>query len=280
MNATRRLIAALDHRGTRVVLGRLATQRARRSIPGATVAFRGGMWTHTVGDYVFVDSPRFGYFGNLAEDWPAELTNLERLPAENWFHLYHPVQGDTIVDVGAGKGEDAVAFSRAVGPTGRVLAIEAFPTTYEALRLFCLLNGLSNVTPVNAAITDSRKTVKLSSEADWQANSIVGGAHSGPAMSGVSLDDLLVQHDVKRIGLLKMNIEGAESEAVRGMSKALAMSRVVCISCHDFRADRGEGKFFRTKAIVEGAIRTAGFRIVQRESSRPWIADQVNGIRN
>jgi len=66
----------------------------------------------------------------------------------------------------------------------------------------------------------------------------------------------------------------------KGMQRTLALTRALCISCHDFRADKGEGEFFRTKQQVLDAVKAAGFTIVPRDSDqRRWISDQVNGIR-
>jgi FkbM family methyltransferase len=56
-----------------------------------------------------------------------------------------PKPGDTIVDIGAGRGEDDLAFSQAVGPTGKVLAVEAQPRSFRMLKAFCEVNDLRNV---------------------------------------------------------------------------------------------------------------------------------------
>jgi hypothetical protein len=76
-----------------------------------------------------------------------------------------------------------------------------------------------------------------------------------------------------------MNIEGAEALAIEGMTQSFPIIRALCISCHDFRANRGDGEFFRTKAFVERRLQAAGFRILPRQDPRDYIADQVNAIR-
>ena len=51
--------------------------------------------------------------------------------------------GMTFVDVGAHIGLLTLAGARAVGPTGKVLAIEPAPTAFEALRRTIAVSGLA-----------------------------------------------------------------------------------------------------------------------------------------
>src|SRR5579862_5248004 len=131
MTARRALIRALDRPGGRAVLGALVTRLARRHAPGVRAWFHRGMWVHQDGDVIFVDSPRLDYHPSIFASWANELERVLRDAADHWFGVYQPRAGDVIVDVGAGKGEDTIAFSRAVGPSGRVLAIEAHPEVFR-----------------------------------------------------------------------------------------------------------------------------------------------------
>jgi len=40
------------------------------------------------------------------------------------FHYFQPKKGDIVIDVGAGRGEDTLAFSQSVGKSGQVIAVE------------------------------------------------------------------------------------------------------------------------------------------------------------
>jgi hypothetical protein len=67
---------------------------------------------------------------------------------------------------------------------------------------------------------------------------------------------------------------------MQGMRRSLEITNALCISCHDFRAEAGDGEFFRTKLVVQQAVQEAGFKIVSRaHDPRPYIADQINAIR-
>ncbi len=180
------------------------------------------------------------------------------------------------------KGEDTIVFSRAVGLAGKVLAIEPHPITFRCLRLFCELNHLGNVAPANFALVDSARPVAIESLEAWQANRIVHPDTKGSLqVAGLSVDELVEREKVRRIDFLKMNIEGAEAMAIRGMERTLRITRALCIACHDFRADDGEGEFFRTRQLIQGGVERAGFRMIsRRDDPRPDIACQVNALRD
>jgi FkbM family methyltransferase len=276
----RSVIRALDRPGGRALLGQAITYFARRSVPDVRVFFERGMWVHASRGATFVDSPNCDYYPAMFPTWIGEFERCRAVAEDAWFHANKPQEGDLIVDVGAGKGEDTVAFSKYVGLGGRVIAIEAHPVTYRCLRVFCELNHLQNVTPLNYAITDRAGPVTIESTEAWQTNSVVHGGRNGTAVPGITLDEIVASERIERIDLLKMNIEGAEASAIKGMSKTLQITRALCISCHDFRAARGHGDGFRTKELIQEWVQAAGFKIISRDTDpRPSVADQVNAIR-
>src|SRR5688572_19963716 len=60
--------------------------------------------------------------------------------------------GDAVADVGANVGFDTMLASRAVGDTGRVVAIEAAPPVFNRLRVTLQINGSpTNVRAINKA---------------------------------------------------------------------------------------------------------------------------------
>jgi FkbM family methyltransferase len=263
----------------RASLARQATELARAAMPGVDVeVFWDGMWIRRVGPDYFPDSDMFRAAPNW-ERWAGQARKHLREAEDYWFHLYKPQAGDTIVDIGAGRGEDVFAFSRAVGPAGRVWAIEPHPVSFAALRRLCELNGLANVTALNCACMNRAADLQIETLPVWESNYVRAGqpSASSHAVKGVRFDDLAAEHGIERIDFLKMNIEGAERWALPGCADALRRARFVCIAAHDFRAARGEGEEFRTLDFVKQFVAAAGFKIVIRDDPRYYVPYHVHG---
>jgi FkbM family methyltransferase len=198
-----------------------------------------------------------------------------------WFHVYQPRPGDVIVDIGAGRGEDVYAFSRAVGPEGRVWAIEAHPESFEILVRFCRQYSLTNVTPLNLACMDKPGSLQIETLPVWESNFVREGepSPSSHPVEAVTFDELCARYAIGRIDFLKMNIEGAERFALLGMTQAIRRIRHVSVCAHDFRAARGEGEDFRTHDLVVRTLENAGFTLVIRSTDpRYYVKEHIHGF--
>jgi FkbM family methyltransferase len=271
----------LDRPGGRQMLAVLATAYARRrSKSNVRFLFDRG-WTRQLdADAFVVDGETFAYF---AEDMVGyeEFADRKR---RAWFLVYSPQPGDTIVEVGSGCGADALVFSRAVGPRGKVIAIEAQPTTFGLLQHTCTLSKLNNVTCVNVAASDANGMARIECKRSHEENRLVleeGAVSETAAVPARRLDDLLDELRVGKIDFLKMNIEGAERLALDGMARTLARTRHICIACHDFIADATGNDWYRTRDFVISRLRAAGFSLTLQEgpNTRPPVRDQIHGAR-
>ena len=63
----------------------------------------------------------------------------------NPLSLGAPRAGETVVDIGAGSGMDTFLAARAVGPTGRVIAIDMTPAMLERGRESVVVTGMRHV---------------------------------------------------------------------------------------------------------------------------------------
>lgn len=277
MSWRRTLIEAADRPGGRTLLGLLATVYARRKTGRDVSLFYDGTWLHrTDRDYL----PLTHLYSYAARtDWPDVFGSMIAESADYWFHVYKPQLGDVIIDIGAGDGTDLPAFSRAVGRKGRVIAVEAHPRTALRLARMREWNRLDNVTVVQCAVLNRRGSVYVDDHEAHIRNAVSlsrRGAH-GHQVPALSLDDLCRERGVTQIDFLKMNIEGAEREAIEGARDTMPRVRAVCIACHDFLATDDS---LRTKATVVGFLRRCGFRVVLREDDpRDYVRDHVHGIR-
>lgn len=279
----RALTRLLDRPGVRLFLGKIATRFARKATgDDFEIAYVDGLWTHRVGPHFFPDGSRFNYSPFDFDGWKGQLERYVSETKEFWLQHYRPQEGDVIVDVGAGRGEDTLTFSRAVGETGRVIAIEAHPLSFEILKNFCRLNRLSNVTLLQLALMDKPGTVRIAeSESSWMENAIdYREESSGIPVRATTLNNVCQQQRLKDITFLKMNIEGAERYALLGMASVIQHVRQICVACHDFRSHHGDGEQFRTRTFVEEFLTRHGFTLASRPNDpRDYVRDHLFGLR-
>lgn len=220
--------------------------------------------------------------------WPdATITDLvltSRSPAswadevhEITLHAYQPRPGDVVIDVGAGVGHETRVLSPLVGPTGHVYAIEANARVHRCLDDMVARNGLHNVTTIQVAASDRSGTVRLADSDDHLQNSMVG-VDGGVEVRAEPIDALAAGWGLEEIAFVKMNIEGAERQAIDGMHDVLRRTRSVCISCHDFLAEGGS-EDLRTLEHVRSRLSEAGFEVTRRDDARPWVRDCLYGTR-
>lgn len=265
----------------RTELAKVATAAAREALPGVDIEiFWDELWIRRIGSCYF-PHPEMWQSAD-PKRWLLYPEKYIRDANDYWFHVYKPNAGDLIVDIGAGRGEDVFAFSQAVGPKGRVWAIEPHPVSFLALRKFCELNHLDNVTALNYACVEHPGALQIETLPVWESNYVRGGPASPAShpVEGRQFDDLAREHGIGRIDFLKMNIEGAERMALPGCRESLTRTQYACVAAHDFRADRGEGEQFRTLAFVKNYLLEAGFEVVTRDGDpRYYVPYHVHGSR-
>ena len=282
MSLKRNIVDFLDRKGGRGVLARITTSLARRELgPEVEVFHDGRLWIHLVNSTFFPDGRKFCYYGSSFRQWSDMPTKYFRDAEDYWLRHYRPRGGDIVFDIGAGRGEDTIAFSRAVGGAGRVVAIEAHPTSYELLEAFCRLNRLENTVRLNVAVMDRQGEVSMNESADWVAHSVaVDGAPGSVRVPSRTLDQICRELDIDHIDFLKMNIEGSERHALAGMESMIGSTSSICIACHDFLADRGQAEHNRTKRLVETYLAGHGFRTVSYpEDPRDYVRCHVYAFR-
>jgi FkbM family methyltransferase len=140
-------------------------------------------------------------------------------------------KGDVCVDVGAHWGYFSLIAAARVGRSGRVIAVEADPRVFATLQRTLSLNpGLSiEAVQVAAAAEPGRLVLNGYDERgdNWGISS-VATAQGGAAfeVQAEPLDDLFARFRVQEVGLLKMDIEGAEVLALAGCERFLRERRI------------------------------------------------------
>lgn len=140
---------------------------------------------------------------------------------------FTPKEGDTVIDIGAHIGRYTITSSKQVGNTGKVVAIEADPDNFQLLKRNIALNKLTNVMPLNYAVFSERTKIKLYEQsASAKYNSIMltraAKTKNYVEVNADTLDSILELNGVNRVNWIKIDVEGAEFEVLKGSTKTLS----------------------------------------------------------
>ncbi|MBH8558010.1 FkbM family methyltransferase [Hymenobacter negativus] len=244
--------------------------RNQQTLKSLKVINEGRFFIYDLGD-IRIASESFSWYltrAHLAKE-------VKRVSA----HYYTPQPGDTVVDVGAGLGEETSIYTDLVGPAGRVYAIEANPAVYQVLRQLIEDSQLRNVKLFNLAINDKPGPVIIDDAPTSYLSSSLNSQSAGTAyeVPGLPFEDFCAAEGIRRIDLLKINIEGAE----RFFSTVFARPELdipnVAIACHDFRFEEEGNEFFRTKQLVIDYLQANGYDTWSQETGTRYIDDWVYG---
>jgi len=178
--------------------------------------FWGGRMTGTLPEAVSSVIWRFGYF-----EQGICQTLLETLKP-----------GGVFIDVGAHFGFFSLLSSWLVGEQGRVICVEAMPTTFERLTHNLTHHAAhKNFNAVNVAAFDKETVLDFQDYGlVWSSlNSAFGVRNDDNAISvsqeikvdAFPLDKIITPFDLPKIDLIKIDAESSEIFVLRGMEKIL-----------------------------------------------------------
>lgn len=260
------------------MLSALATLWAKTLVEDIEILFD-DVWVVRHGDHFFAEPERFAIYGDRLRRYPGLHEHLTTHHRDWWCFTYQPKPGDVILDVGAGRGDELFLFCPAIGPTGRVVAIEAHPQIFRLLRTMCRLNGFGNTRVLQLAVGEAPGEVVITDAEDiLEATTVNADARPGFRVPCQTLDYVVRAEGIEAIDLLKMNIEGAEVRALGGAAETLERTRHIVVACHDHRAARGDGSAFRTQEAVLDVLSSRGFDVSRRSTdARDYVRDFVYG---
>lgn len=183
-----------------------------------------------------------------------ELESNETLFKEEFSKIK---KGWTVVDVGARVGYYTIKAGLLVGSEGKVLAIEPHPQIFQVLRMNIELYKLDNIIPVCKSVGDETRMVKLFESYDSGGTSIISppsvfsldrdrlhrwfrlikkgdffklvhahlNAHAAMYVSLDTLDRIMKEKNLEKVDLIKIDVQGAEFDVLKGSHDILERSR-------------------------------------------------------
>ena len=175
--------------------------------------------------------------------------------------------GMTAVDVGANVGSLSLVMGSAVGPTGRVIAVEPGPESLRWLRRNIERNHVANVTVVNAAAGACPGRRSFHVEDTLVLGSFYDHPRTKPRCSleveQKTLDELVPDG----ADLVKIDVEGAELEVLQGASRLLASSpRLVVEWCPATLIAAGQ-----SPTAILSTLTELGYHFTMIDDQRPDV---------
>lgn len=183
-------------------------------------------------------------------NWYVPEGNFEYLPLKGheedriqWVKDNFP-DGDSFLDIGANVGLFSIRLARNFH---EVIAVEPNPVNVYILKRNIMLNRLYNVSILDVAAWRRPEMLffnqmvpdSLAADARVGIKAEVGAVNPPFAVMGAPMDDYFLEPD-----FVKMDIEGAEYEAIYGMTKIMEESKpIMMIEIHQFPDGRTFGKF-------------------------------------
>ena len=153
----------------------------------------------------------------VAEYLAAGVT-IDQLYLSLMLQLVQP--GQLVLDLGAHVG----TFSLAAAAAGcRAVAVEAAPHNVELLRASVTRNGFHDVRVVHAAASDEPGTVQFWPRGPWGRLATPGADEPSVTVPAVTVQDLLLELGEGWPSFVKIDVEGSELRAMRGMREMLAV---------------------------------------------------------
>jgi FkbM family methyltransferase len=174
---------------------------------------------------------------------------------------------DIVVDAGANIGLLTLSAAIIVGEDGQVHAIEAHPRTAQYLRRNVALNNLRNVNVIETALGDREGQVTFRDCDLDDQNCVVTTTDGGVTVSVKSLD-MLFEHMLPRIDLLKLDVEGYEHLVIKGARAMLP--RTSCIYFESW--DEHCARYGTTAEHVVDALVDAGFSVFK------WVGASLHPV--
>ncbi len=173
-------------------------------------------------------------------------------------------EGQVIIDAGANIGNHTVYFDHYFKPS-RLYCFEPQRTVFDALQRNIELNAKGrDIRATNALLGAAKGTGSLASYKQGNLGAASFSHDNNGQTPMVSLDDTLTKADLKKVGFVKIDVEGYQIEVLRGAHNILTQSKPTLWievfrhereECDAFLADYGYSgtELYRSNVIYQAS---------------------------
>lgn len=216
------------------------------------------IWRQT---YLFID-PKDYYDSNKYLVWGLN-------PAEPIANVICQLvgEGDCMLDIGANVGIHSALGSVLAGKEGAIYSFEALPDTFERLRVLESRNRFRNIKAWNVAVSDKDGFVDIfpgppDHTGTTSLRNVDEKGAGGIKVSARRLDSLI--DDIPRVKLIKIDVEGAEMLALRGMKDLINRDQPYVLA---ELTDRYLRELGSSKEEVVGYFKALGYELYRVENT-------------
>lgn len=168
---------------------------------------------------MMVDAKDLGIAPHLIMDgyWESWLTQL-------FAQIVQP--GNVCIDIGANFGYFSILLAELAGNDGRAIAVEANPHIADFLRSTRFLNG-GRFDVLNVAMSDKKGEAVLTvtdrelGGGTIKPNELLPGK-TQVKVPTISVDELVREHGLNRVDVIKIDVEGMEPTVFKGMRETIS----------------------------------------------------------
>lgn len=196
--------------------------------------------------------------------FPVKNADLESM---EYFRYFVAKRRGIVFDVGGELGYEALQFSKMVGKKGKVYVFECFPPHVEKLKK--IADKQKNISIIERACWNAQENIKFYTGYTPGSNTAIRDCtgQRGQELAHIDADQYIVPADTLdnlwveltdrgKIDFLKMDIEGAELEALQGAKEMLKNTNKVVIAAYHRRHGQPTAK------KVEKILIESGFWII------------------
>ena len=209
---------------------------------------------------------------NPGESCPELALGTYEIPIQNIF-AQHLQAGDVFYDIGANVGFFTIIASKLVGNTGKVYAFEPGKGNANSIRHNARLNDFNKIEVIEKAVSNTSGEGRLLL-AKYSGGHALATADAPPDLAGevtidlVSIDDLIAQNRITPPNFVKVDVEGAELDVLKGMSETIKTYQPTIIYEVDDSDRAGYERKYRELADF---LESLNYQVTQIENSYDTI---------
>lgn len=151
-------------------------------------------------------------------------------------------EDDIILDVGANLGYFSLFFSK-TSPRGKVFAFEPIPASKKLLDIHLAKNNITNVSTYETGISNEIGAIEFTFSENLAANtykseSPIYANSKKINVEVTTIDAFVTQQNLKKLDFIKIDVEGAELDVLKGAEKTLyTLKPKLLLATHDCHID-------------------------------------------